>query len=217
MAGVPMPVSGSADDPFPGSAGERHLQDLLGTRTRAEAFYRQQMVEILTPRMVEFLARQTMMIVATVNTEGGPDVSVRFGEPGFVSALDEQTLSWPELRGNGVLTTLGNISKNPAVHLMFLDNEHRIGLHVRGDAEIVESPEGPSPDSGRTGRTSERCVVLRVDTSYVHCRKHFPQPDGPIAWGTDDVAAKGGDYFGTKRTPSPWDPAPGAARHRRAR
>jgi hypothetical protein len=38
----------------------------------------------------------------------------------------------------------------------------------------------------------------------VHCRKHFPRPDGQIDWGTDDVRAKGGDFFGTKHTPTPW-------------
>ena len=196
--------------PFPGTPGERYLQDLYGTSERADTFYRQQMVDRLTPRMVEFLARQTMMVVASVDPEGAPDVSVRFGEAGFVTALDEQTLAWPEMRGNGVFTTLGNLAKTPSAHLMFLDYEHRIGLHVRGDAEIVETDamRAAHPElaaAPRTGRAPERWVVLRVRTSYIHCRKHFPTPDGPVDWGTDDVAAKGGDYFGAKNTPSPWD------------
>ena len=49
---------------------------------------------------------------------------------------------------------------------------------------------------------------MRLETSYIHCRKHFPRTDAPVDWGTDDVRAKGGDYFGAKNTPSPW--APGA-------
>ena len=57
-----------------------------------------------------------------------------------------------------------------------------------------------------SGRAPERWVVLRLATSYIHCRKHFPQPDGPVDWGTDDVRAKGGDYFGAKNTPSAWAP-----------
>ncbi|MDT4910875.1 MAG: uncharacterized protein QOC66_3 [Pseudonocardiales bacterium] len=199
-----------ARTPTPGSSGEQYLQDLYGTRERASAFYRQQVVDVLTPRMVEFLDRQTMMVVASVDTEGTPDVSVRFGDPGFVRALDERTMAWPEMRGNGVFTTLGNLERTPAAHLMFLDFEHRIGLHVRGEAEIVEADYAQTAHPGLTGlaptgRAPERWIVLRVRNSYIHCRKHFPRNDGPVDWGTDDTAAKGGDYFGAKNLGSPWD------------
>lgn len=191
---------------FPGSSGEHFLQDLYGTRDRAEGFYRRQVVDVLTPRMVEFLARQTMMVVASVDPDGAPDVSVRFGEPGFVSALDDRTMVWPEMRGNGVFTTLGNLAKTPGAHVMFLDLEHRIGLHVRGEAEIVEAEDAGAYRAPATpGRAPERWVVFRVRNSYIHCRKHFPRSDGPIDWGTDDMTAKGGDYFGARSVPSPWD------------
>lgn len=89
-----------APAPLPGAAGEHHLQELYGTRGRAETFYRQQVLDVLTPRMAQFLARQTVLIVSSVDAEGAPEVSVRFGEPGFVAVLDERTLAWPELRGD---------------------------------------------------------------------------------------------------------------------
>ncbi|PZS17017.1 MAG: pyridoxamine 5-phosphate oxidase [Pseudonocardiales bacterium] len=201
--------------PQPGSAGEHLLQDMYGTQDRADRFYQEQMLDVLTPRMVEFLGRQTQMIVATADADGHPDASVRFGEPGFVAALDDRTLTWPELRGNGVMTTLGNLVKNPWTHLMFLDAEERIGLHLRGQASIVEAavmaedhPEVATRPS--TGRPPERWVIMRLISSYIHCRKHFPRADAPIDWGTDDVRAKGGDYFGARDTPSPWDVPPTA-------
>ena len=130
-------MSGAA--PHPGSAGEHLLQDMYGTRDRADAFYRDQMLDRLTPRMVEFLGRQTQMILATADADGRPDASVRFGDPGFVAVIDDRTLTWPELRGNGVLTSLGNLIKNPWTHLMFLDGEERIGLHLRGQSSIVDA------------------------------------------------------------------------------
>ncbi|MEP6599944.1 MAG: pyridoxamine 5'-phosphate oxidase family protein [Actinomycetota bacterium] len=202
---------GTDSTPQPGSAGEHLLQDLYGTQPRADTFYLEQMLDTLTPRMVEFLGRQTQMIVATADADGHPDASVRFGEPGFVAVLDAQTLSWPELRGNGVLTTLGNLVKNPWTHLMFLDAEERIGLHLRGQSTIVETAVMADryPHIAyrpTTGRPPERWVILRLECSYIHCRKHFPRKDAPIDWGTDDVRAKGGDYFGAKDTPSPWAP-----------
>ena len=199
--------------PPPGSDGEHYLQDLYGTRGRALRFYRDQMLDVLTPEMIEFLGRQTQMTVASVDPSGHPDASVRFGEPGFVAVLDERTLAWPELRGNGVLTTLGNLSKNPAAHLMFLDPDVRIGLHVRGETRILEAEQMGSEhpavvDAHGGGRAPERWVLLSLQTSYIHCRKHFPRSDGEIEWGTDDAKAKGGDYFGAQNTPSPWAPDP---------
>lgn len=206
---------------FPGSDAEYLAQELYGTRQRADRFYRDQLLDTLTPRMVEFLGRQGEMIVSSVNPDGHPDASIRFGEPGFVRVLDERTVAWPELRGNGVLTTLGNLLKNPAAHLMFLDRGARIGLHLRGHTRVLDAEDmaedypGAVPATGRAadpagsgaaGRCDERWVVLHLANSYIHCRKHFPRPDGPVEWGTDDARAKGGDYFGAKHTPSPWAP-----------
>jgi hypothetical protein len=167
------------------------------------------MLDMLTGQMAEFLADQTEMVVASVDTEGRPDVSVRFGEPGFVAVLDERTVAWPELRGNGVLTTVGNLLKNPPAHLMFLDRAARIGLHLRGFTRVLEVDdvaEDYPQLSTRTfpGRGPDRWVVLHLSNAYIHCRKHFPTRDGAIDWGTDDPRAKGGDYFGAKDTPSPW-------------
>lgn len=196
----------------PETPGELLVQEQYGTRERARTFYDEQMRDALTARMRDFIAVQTQMIVASADPDGHPDASVRFGDPGFVSVLDDHTVCWPELRGNGVLTTLGNLAKNPRAHLMFLDESERIGLHLRGEARIVEPEsmraEHPAvADREFPGRPPERWVVLALDTSYVHCRKHFPRGSGsrrPVAWGTDDVRAKGGDYFGAKQVPAPW-------------
>jgi len=196
---------------FPQSGGEFLAQELYGSRERAERFYRDQMLDVLTPQMVHFISEQTEVVVASVDTEGRPDASIRFGEPGFVVVLDERTVAWPELRGNGVMTTVGNLLKNPPAHLMFLDRAVRIGLHLRGVTRVLDLQEAASEYPALaaregSGRAPERWVVLHLSTSYIHCRKHFPKKDGAVDWGTDDPRAKGGDYFGAKDTPSPWAP-----------
>ena len=194
----------------PASDGERLLQDLYGSQSRANRFYNEQMVETLTPRMREFLATQTWMVLCTADENGMPSGSPRFGEPGFVMPMDDQTVTWPELRGNGVMTSLGNLVKNPKAHLMFPDTGERIGLHLRGETTIVEHDvmviEHPALVARvSTPRCPERWVVLKLEVAYVHCRKHFPRTDDkPVDWGTDDVKAKGGDYFGAKELPKPW-------------
>ena len=167
------------------------------------------MLNHLNTSMREFIARQEMVFIATADSKGECDCSLRAGVPGFVRALDEKTLLYPEYRGNGVMASLGNISENPHVGMFFADFfGSTIGLHVNGNARIVESSELPNHFdlseevrqdlSGKGGRKPERWVVVEVEEAYIHCSKHIPllkKLDKTIRWGTDDETHKGGDYF----------------------
>jgi uncharacterized protein len=201
---------------LPGSDGEHELQEKCNTTPRAHAFYRHQVLGYLNPLMQAFVTRQEMMFVGTADGNGEADASFRAGLAGFVRVLDEKTLAYPEYRGNGVMSSLGNIYENPHVGLLFIDFTEKIGLHVNGRARIVENDEFPrdasasEPNLGdihsATGRDPERWVVLSVLEAYIHCSKHIPRMqkiDEEIQWGTDDVRAKGGDYFKARSSPRP--------------
>lgn len=124
----------------PGSEGERRLQKKAGSEARAAGFYERQMLDHLNARMRAFIAEMEMMFVATADAKGECDCSFRAGLSGFVRALDERTLAWPEYRGNGVMASLGNISENPHAGLWFGDFfGSTVGLHVNGRARIVEN------------------------------------------------------------------------------
>lgn len=191
----------------PGSAGEHDLQRRFGTTERAQRFYEHEMLDHLNDRMREFVGRQEMMFVASADSGGECDCTFRAGPPGFVRVLDPRRVAWPEYRGNGVLASLGNVSENPQVGLLFVDFfRDIIGLHVNGYATIVEHgamvasypdlPADPVP-----GRHPERWVSVRVQEAYIHCAKHVPRLlklPRDRAWGSDDAKRKGGDYFGTR-------------------
>ncbi len=201
---------------MPGSRGEHDLQERFGTRPRAEAFYRKQMLGYLTPQMRTFIARQEMFFLATADGHGECDVSFRAGEAGFVRVLDEKILVYPEYRGNGVMASLGNIAENPHAALLFVDFiRDKVGLHVNGTARILSNEEllawPDVPDALRAdmaavgGRRPERWVLVTVEEAYIHCSKHIPRlkkvGEEMRHWGTDDVRAKGGDYFQAKIAP----------------
>jgi uncharacterized protein len=193
-----------------GSPGERLLQEAYGTSPRAQRFYAQQMLDHLNPKMRMFVARQEMMFLSTSDSRGACDCTFRAGPEGFVTVLDERRLAWPEYRGNGVMASLGNITENGQVGLLFVDFfRDIIGLHVNGRAEIIEDAaiRRVAPDlpvDGVPGRRPERWVRVHVEEAYVHCRKHIPhlakQPRRRD-WGTDDAQSKGGDYFEVTNTP----------------
>jgi len=195
---------------LPGSDGEHVVQERWDAVDRARTFYDRQMLDHLNEGMREFLARQDMVFVATADARGECDNSFRAGEPGFVVPLDERTLVYPELRGNGVYATLGNLAENPHIALMFVDFfEDLVGLHVNGRAAVVEHEELLADErvtvpllemlTRQGGRRPERWVMVSVEEAYIHCSKHIPRlvkTDRQVDWGTDDAKRKGGDYFG---------------------
>jgi predicted pyridoxine 5'-phosphate oxidase superfamily flavin-nucleotide-binding protein len=197
----------------PGSLGEHVLQERYATKDRADNFYERQMLDRLNGAMREFIGRQEMVFIATSDSKGNCDCSLRAGLAGFVRVLGESALAYPEYRGNGVLASLGNIHENPRVGMMFVDFfRDTVGLHVNGRARIVENeafvllPGVPAEVRGDVlvagGRRPERWVVVEVEEAYIHCSKHIPllaKLDKSIAWGTDDVRLKGGNYFGIGR------------------
>ena len=195
----------------PGSRGEHQLQEAYSSEKRAQSFYDGQMLDYLNHRMIQLIGKQEMMFVATADARGESDCSFRAGLPGFVVVLDERTLVYPEYRGNGVYASLGNITENSHVGLLFVDFfDTTIGLHVNGTASILESEtllqQEAIPGSiheamqVQGGRCPERWVQVHVEEAYIHCSKHVPRLgklDKKIQWGTDDESCKGGDFFGT--------------------
>ncbi len=65
----------------------------------------------------------------------GNDVSHRGGRPGFVR-VDGDQLVWPDFIGNFMFNTLGNITVDPRVGLLFIDFERGDTLQLTGRAEI---------------------------------------------------------------------------------
>ncbi|MEV0521867.1 pyridoxamine 5'-phosphate oxidase family protein [Streptomyces sp. NPDC050439] len=166
-------------NPVP-SQGERTLQNYLGTSGRAGDFYDRQVHPHLTPSMREFISKQSMVFSSTADSRGHCDASFRAGPPGFVVALDELTLVYPEYRGNGVMASAGNITENPHMGLLFVDfTQHRIGLHVNGSARLVRDQDLRAahpliPVDSAPGRQPEFWIHLTVHEAYVHCSKHIP-------------------------------------------
>jgi uncharacterized protein len=196
-----------AEGALPGSEGEHRLQQKYGKTTHALAFYRHQVLDHLNPAMQEFLTRQEMMFVGTADSRGQADSAFRCGHAGFVKVLDERTVAYPEYRGNGVMASLGNISENPHVGLLFVDFTDRIGLHINGSAQIVENDEflnflkdHPAEEAilgdavlkdiiESDGGHLERWVTVQVAEAYVQCSKHIPpmqRLDHDIKWGAEN-------------------------------
>jgi truncated hemoglobin YjbI/predicted pyridoxine 5'-phosphate oxidase superfamily flavin-nucleotide-binding protein len=194
----------------PGSHSEHLLQEKWGARDRALNFYDRQVLDFLAPKMQEFIARQEFLFVATADRNGECDCTSKFGKPGFIRVLSNKFLMYPEYRGNGVFANSGNMTENPHIALLMIDfTKDTVGLHVNGKVRIVANdellqftdklPQDVIDEIHQEGKKCpERWMMIEVEEAYIQCSKHIPlmkKLDKKIDWGTDNMTAKGGDYF----------------------
>jgi len=195
---------------LPGCNTEHLLQDQWQTRDRANNFYNKQVLDFLAPKMQEFIKRQEFLFIASADRNGECDCTSKFGNPGFIRVLSDKYLIYPEYRGNGVFANTGNMLENPHVSLLMIDfTRDTIGLHVNGKVRVVANdelleyqdklPQDVIAEIHQEGKKCpERWVMVEVEEAYIQCSKHIPlmkKQDKKIDWGTDNVVAKGGDYF----------------------
>lgn len=118
--------------------GENHraLQREFDTERLADRIEERLVHDHITPDDKEFIEHLAMFFLATVDETGQPSCSYKGGDPGFVRALDSQTLVFPNFDGNGMYLSMGNARDNPAVGMLFIDFENRRRLRVNGKARI---------------------------------------------------------------------------------
>jgi predicted pyridoxine 5'-phosphate oxidase superfamily flavin-nucleotide-binding protein len=131
----------------------------------------------LTPDVIEFIAAQTSVFLATANADGQPYIQHRGGPPGFLHVLDERTIAFADFAGNRQYLTLGNLADNPRAHLFLIDYARRRRVKLWGSARAVDDDAAllaaltPPDYPARV----ERAIVFTVDAWDVNCPKHIPQ------------------------------------------
>ena len=88
----------------------------------------------------------------------GADASHRGGRPGFVRVVDERRLRLPDYAGNNMFQTLGNISKDPRVGILFVDFASGTTQQLTGRARILWDSASFADLPG-----AERAVDIEVD------------------------------------------------------
>lgn len=148
----------------------------------------------LDPMSVGFLARSTFLVIATSNGSGRLDVSPRGGPPGFVRLLDSGAIAIPDLNGNNLIDTLGNIVETGQAGCLFVVPGRDETLRVNGPAHVSVDPALLSSFDDQL-RTPKTVIVIEPVEVFVHCAKSFRRGGvwDPSTWpgegdGTPDAA-----------------------------
>lgn len=114
-----------------------------------------------------FIESRDMFFLSTIDHKGRPTVSYKGGQTGFVKVLDATTLVFPSYDGNGMFLSMGNISGNPEIGMLFIDFERPFRLRLHGRAEVIVSG-----DEVKQFKEAEMVVKVSVHETFMNCTRY---------------------------------------------
>lgn len=155
-----------------GMYGEQHraMQAVFDTTRLADAVSSIIVMPELAPEHAGFIASRDMFFLTTIDHRGFPTCSYKGGNVGFVKVIDNKTLAFPSYDGNGMFLSMGNITQNNKIGMLFIDFEtpHRVRVH--GTATV-------SKEDVLLSEYKEADLIVRVDIEevFVNCPRYIHQ------------------------------------------
>jgi len=120
-----------------------------------------------------FLASRDSFYMASTSETGWPYIQHRGGPAGFIHILDDQTIAFPDFRGNKQYISTGNLQHDDRVALIFMDYPAQTRLKILGRAKIHEGPEAASLieqlRSPADKTPIERAIVIHIEAFDWNC------------------------------------------------
>jgi predicted pyridoxine 5'-phosphate oxidase superfamily flavin-nucleotide-binding protein len=140
----------------------------------------------------DFVQAAPFAVLSTSDREGNCDASPKGGKPGFVKVLDEKRLLLPDVAGNKLFQSYGNLETNPKAALLFLIPGCDWTVRVNGRTSIVEKSDGrlagvdPEVFLHDDNTKILQAILLEVDEAYIQCPRAFTFSR---LWDVDQIGA----------------------------
>jgi predicted pyridoxine 5'-phosphate oxidase superfamily flavin-nucleotide-binding protein len=150
--------------------GNRQLQsefDSRGIADRLESFARTS----FSDNDKATIEAAFYFFLATADSDGRPDCSFKGGPAGFVRVTAPDELAFPDYDGNGMFKSLGNVSVNPNVAMLFINLHGTPGrLRVNGIARVLR-------DDPLLAATAGAQLIVRVKARAIfpNCPRYIPK------------------------------------------
>ncbi len=122
----------------------------------------------IPPEHAGFISSRDFFFLSTVDHRGFPTCSYKGGQTGFVKIVDDKTLAFPSLDGNSMYLSMGNLSLNPKIGMLFIDFEtpHRVRVH--GTASI-----DPADPLLAEFQETELVVRVKIEEIFINCPRYI--------------------------------------------
>lgn len=148
------------------------FQETFGTPSEGA---RTKVLDHMTEPVQDFIRQSPFAVLATSDAAGRCDASPRGGTPGFVRVLDDRRLLMPDVAGNRLFQSYGNIDANAGVGLLFfipgVDRTVRINGKARpvgrAEAEALQAELAVYWHDDNTQLLQG--LLIEVEEAYGHC------------------------------------------------
>lgn len=150
--------------------GNRALQDEFASRPLADRLEEKLARTAFTESDRAFIEGAIYFFLATADASGHPDCSFKGGAPGFVRVTGPSELAFPDYDGNGMFKSLGNLSVNPNVGLLFIALHGKPGrLRINGTARIDRDDPLLKETPG-----AQLMVRVKAGVIFPNCPRYIP-------------------------------------------
>ncbi len=145
----------------------RALQMAFDTRALADRVEAVALKPEIDDTAKAFIESQEMFFLSTIDHMGRPTVSYKGGAKGFVRVVDQTTLMFPSYDGNGMYLSMGNISGNAEIGMLFIDFEKPFRLRAQGRAELIVGGEDV-----KAFKEAEMVVKVSIHEVWMNCPRY---------------------------------------------
>lgn len=145
----------------------RELQDEFNSRAMADRIEMIALKTELDDIAKAFIESRDMFFLSTVDHNNRPTVSYKGGDPGFIKVIDPTTIAFPSYDGNGMYYSMGNISANAEIGILFIAFDRPYRLRMQGRAELVR--KGPIFEMFPEADLAVRVSVSEV---WINCPRY---------------------------------------------
>jgi predicted pyridoxine 5'-phosphate oxidase superfamily flavin-nucleotide-binding protein len=150
--------------------GNRELQDQFDSRRISDRLEQKLTRTAFSDEDQAFIESRLFFFLATADGEGRPTLNHKGGMPGFVRVAGPSELVFPDYDGNGMFLSLGNISVNPHVGLLFIDFEKPKRLRVNGTATFSRDDPLMAHSVG-----AQLIVRVKAGAIFPNCPRYIPK------------------------------------------
>lgn len=145
----------------------RTLQMAFDTRALADRIEAVAVKPEIDESAKAFIESRDMFFLSTIDHMGRPTVSYKGGTQGFVRVIDENALMFPSYDGNGMYLSMGNISGNAEIGMLFIDFEKPFRLRAQGRAELIVGG-----DDVKAYKEAEMVVRVSIHELWMNCPRY---------------------------------------------
>lgn len=146
---------------------ETALREIYGTPGELAS---KKQLTYLDKHAKRFLELCPFLVISTQGADGLGDVSPKGDAPGFVAVLDDRTILIPDRPGNNRIDTLGNLTENPGVGILFMIPGVNETLRINGRAKVIADTALLTQFAVRD-RLPKTGILVEVAEMYLHCAK----------------------------------------------